>query len=100
MVVLINCFEVPASQEARFFALWKDVNAYMVAKPGYRSHRLHRSLSPDAHFRFVNFAEWESAEHLQAAHDDGFRQLLADPQWQSFGSTRSVYEAFHVGPQH
>ena len=98
MVHFVNCFEVPQGQEQTFFQLWRDVNAYMATKPGYVSHRLHRSLDPGARFRFVNYAQWESREQFQAAHDDGFHQLLANPQWQDFVPTGGLYEAVHDGP--
>jgi heme-degrading monooxygenase HmoA len=98
MVYFVNGFAVPAGQEDAFFTLWQDVNSYMVTKPGYVSHRLHRSLAPDARFRFVNYAVWESLEHFQAAHDDGFRQLLANPQWRDFVPDGALYEAVHEGP--
>jgi heme-degrading monooxygenase HmoA len=98
MVVFVNCFEVPAEQEETFFRLWQEVNAYMVTKAGYRSHRLHRSLAPDAQFRFVNYAQWDSLREFQAAHDDGFRQLLANPKWQDVVANGALYEVVHEGP--
>lgn len=94
-VPFVNCFEVPAGMEDEFFALWSEVNAYMRAKPGYVSHRLHRSLSPDARFRFVNCAEWDTAELWRAAHDEGFHRLLSNPAWQKFTSSASLYEVVH-----
>ena len=97
MIQFVNCFEVPVGAEDEFFALWQRVNAYMVTKPGYVSHRLHRSLAPDARYRFVNLAEWESAEALQQGHDDGFRQLVSEPAWSKFASTPAVYDVVHVG---
>jgi heme-degrading monooxygenase HmoA len=96
-VPFVNCFEVPPGREDAFFALWQEVNAYMAAKPGYVGHRLHRSLSPEAKFRFVNYAEWESAEHWRAAHDDGFRRLVSRPEWSEFPSTPGLYEIVHAG---
>ena len=39
----------------------------MRQQPGYVSTRLHRSSDPDARFRFVNVAEWETAEAFGAA---------------------------------
>ncbi|HEX3824099.1 MAG TPA: antibiotic biosynthesis monooxygenase [Mycobacteriales bacterium] len=99
MVYFVNCFEIPAGEEERFLGLWRGVNAYMAIKPGYVSHRLHRSMAPDARFRFVNYAEWTSAELFEAAHDDGFRHLLADPQWRDFVPNGGLYEAIHEGPQ-
>jgi Antibiotic biosynthesis monooxygenase len=61
-------------------AVFKEVDAYMAAKPGYVSHRLHRSLAPDAKFRFINYVEWETAEQWRAAHHDGFRETRF-PTW-------------------
>lgn len=97
MIPFINCFEVPADSEETFLSLWREVNAYMVVKPGYISHQLHRSLTPDARFRFINFALWESPEHWSAAHDDGFRALLANPEWRPFTTIPALYEVVHAG---
>lgn len=94
-VVFINCFEVPSERDDEFLRLWREVNAYMRAKPGYRSHKLHRAISADNHFRFVNVAEWESAELLAAAHDDGFRRFLANPAWNEFRSKPGPFEVVH-----
>lgn len=96
-VRFINCFEVPTGREDEFFALFREVNAYMRTKPGYVSHRLHRSLTPDARFRFVNLVHWESAERFAAAHDDGFQQLVSKPEWAAFTSTHALYEIIHEG---
>jgi heme-degrading monooxygenase HmoA len=94
-VTLVNCFEVPAGREDEFFALWEQVNAYMRKKPGYLAHNLHRSLTPNAPFRFVNVAQWASVEQFQAAHDDGFRALVSQPEWAPFRSTPALYEVVH-----
>jgi mannose-6-phosphate isomerase-like protein (cupin superfamily) len=96
-VPFINCFEVPPGREEAFFATFREVNGYMAAKPGYICHRLHRSLSPDARFRFVNYAEWETSEDWRAAHDEGFRQLVSRPEWAEFSSTPALYEVVHAG---
>ncbi len=97
MVKFINCFEVPAGREEEFVGLWTDVNAYMVGKPGYRSHQLHRSLAPDARYRFVNYVEWESADHWRAAHDAGFRAMVTRPEWAPFPSTPALYDVVDTG---
>ena len=94
MVEFVNCFQVPAGGEDEFFANWQKVNAYMRTKPGYLSHELFRSLSPDAAFRFVNHARWESVEAWQAAHDEQFRSLV---QSAPFTSTPGLYEVVHTG---
>jgi len=36
---------------------------------------LYRSLAPEATYRYVNTAQWESAQACQEAHDQGFREL-------------------------
>ena len=94
-VILVNCFEVPAGRESEFFSLWEQVNNYMRGKPGYLQHKLHRSLAPDSPYRFVNVAEWASAEEFQAAHDAGFHALVSQPIWANFRSTPGLYEVVH-----
>ena len=94
-ITLINSFEVPAGREDEFLSLWKQVNDYMRAKPGYLSHKLHRSLAPDAAYRFVNVAQWASLEQFRAAHDEGFRALVSQPHWAPFRSSPAIYEVVH-----
>ena len=96
-VRFVNCFEVPAGREEDFFALFREVNGYMMAKPGYVGHRMHRSLRPDARYRFVNYATWTTGEAWEAAHDQGFRELLANPAWRDFKPTFALYEVVHEG---
>ena len=59
-VVLVNAFEVPAGQEERFLADWQHAADWMRQQPGFLSSRLPREPDPDAEFRSVNVAEWES----------------------------------------
>lgn len=95
MVVLVNCFKVPVGREDEFLALWGKVNTYMREKTGYLSHKLHRSISPDAPYRFINVAHWKSLTDFNNAHDSGFRALVSDPGWKDFSSTPTVCEVFH-----
>jgi heme-degrading monooxygenase HmoA len=78
-VTFINCMAVPPGSEDAAFAVWQEINAYMVTKPGYRWHRLHRRTDPGAPFGQINVARWESADAWKAAHDAGFRALAARP---------------------
>lgn len=78
-VTFINCMVVAPGREDEAFAVWREINAYMVTKPGYRWHRLHRRSDPSAPFGQINLARWESAEAWRAAHDAGFRALAARP---------------------
>ncbi len=79
-VVLINPFEVPAHvPDEQFLAGWERAADVLRSRPGFIGSRLHRSLSADARFRFVNIAEWESPQHFQAAvTDSAFAELAKD----------------------
>jgi heme-degrading monooxygenase HmoA len=66
-VVLINLFEVPAGADEGFIGAWERARDFLAAQDGYRSTALHRSLGPDAEFRFVNLAEWASSVAFQSA---------------------------------
>jgi heme oxygenase (mycobilin-producing) len=87
-VVLINAFEVPASEDEAFLAGWEKAREFLRTQEGYLSTRLHRSIAPNADFRFVNVARWESA--------DAFRAALAQPGFRAasipFTSHASLYE--------
>ena len=42
---------------------------YLQGQPGYVSTALHQSLQPDAKYRLINVAQWESAEAFMAANE-------------------------------
>ena len=79
-ITFINCLQFPPDRQDAAFEAWQRVNDYMVAKPGYRWHRLHRRTHDDAPFGFVNIVEWDSVASWEAAHDEGFRALTAPQQ--------------------
>ena len=66
-VVLINLFEVPGEADDGFLAGWDSARDVLADQPGYLGTRLHRSLAPQAGFRFVNVARWASPEAFAAA---------------------------------
>jgi heme-degrading monooxygenase HmoA len=66
-VVLINAFEVPEGADEAFLQGWERARELLRTQEGYLSTKLHRSLSPDADFRFVNVALWESEQAFQDA---------------------------------
>jgi heme-degrading monooxygenase HmoA len=96
-IKFINLFTVPVGRDEQFLQLFKRVNAYMAAKPGYLSHRLHRAVSDDAVYRFVNYVEWESEQAWADAHDDGFRAHVGEAGWREFTSTPALFEIVHQG---
>ncbi len=92
-VTLINSFVVAPGRDAEFLELWTGTSRYFRAQPGFVSLRLHRAVSPDAHYRFVNVAVWESAAHFGAAHaTDEFRRLVAQPEYREFPSSPALYQ--------
>ena len=75
-VILINAFEVPAGEEEQFLKAWNEAAELLRHAPGFLSTRLHESLDPQAKFRFVNVAQWESPQHFQAAiRSEAFQQI-------------------------
>ena len=88
-VVLINPFEVPQGvSDDEFLAGWQRAADYLQTQPGFVSTRLHRAISPEPRFRFINVAEWESPAAFQAAvTSEGFRQLA--------GNTPANYPALY-----
>jgi heme-degrading monooxygenase HmoA len=74
-VVLINAFEVPEGEDEAFLKGWERTRAFLSAQEGYLSTKLHRSLAPDADFRFVNVALWES--------EQAFRDATSQPEFRN-----------------
>ena len=67
IIVLINPFIVPEDKLNETIIMWEQARDYLQTQPGYISTALHQSLGPDATFRLINVAKWESAEAFQTA---------------------------------
>ncbi len=92
-VVLINCFVVPEGRDERFMELWTETSEFFRAQPGFVSLKLHRAVSTDAQYRYVNIATWESAADYGAPHrSDEFRRLVMQEGWREFPSSPTLYE--------
>jgi heme-degrading monooxygenase HmoA len=65
--ILINAFEVRPRDDERFLAGWERARDALRDQEGYLGTRLHRALSPDTHFRFVNVANWTDPSAFLAA---------------------------------
>jgi heme oxygenase (mycobilin-producing) len=92
-VTLINLFEVPAGREAAFVAMWHSMAAWFRTQPGYVSNRLHRAMSPNARYAFVNVVQWRSAAEYHAAHrSPEFIEQVQAPAWQEFPNRPALYE--------
>ena len=92
-VTLINSFVVDPRRDEAFEALWTQTSVYFRGRPGFVGLRLHRAVSPDATYRYVNVAVWESAAQFAAAHaTEEFRQVVGQPGWREFPSSPTLYE--------
>lgn len=81
-VLLINPFEIPKGKEDECLAFWGQVAEDMRRQPGFVSTRLHRAMGEGAHFRFINVAEWNSAEDLEAAVNSKSCSNWYNPIWE------------------
>lgn len=87
---LINCFEVPAEQDERFLGLWHQADELLRTRGGYRTTRLHRSVGPQARYRYINVAELDSVETWQSVI--GSREFGAlSAQMAEFQPTPGLY---------
>ncbi len=84
---LINCFEVAPDQDERFMALWTQADDLLRARGGYRTTRLHKALSPQARFRYVNVAELHSVQTWQS--------IVSSPE---FGAIARQMSQFQPSP--
>lgn len=66
-IILINPFVVPEDKLGETIAMWEQARDYLQTQPGYISTTLHQSLGPDATFRLINVAKWESADAFKTA---------------------------------
>jgi heme-degrading monooxygenase HmoA len=90
-VVLINAFEVPTDGDDAFLAAWEQTRVFLRDQPGYLATRLHRSLSPETDFRFVNIGRYTSPQAFQAAiGQPEFRQAAAAIQHRAHPSLYQV----------
>jgi heme oxygenase (mycobilin-producing) len=92
-VTLINSFVVRPERDATFRALWQITSRYFIGQPGFVSLRLHRAVSADAPYRWVNVATWQSEDAYRAAHaTEEFRRVVTQPGWEEFPSTPALFQ--------
>jgi heme oxygenase (mycobilin-producing) len=93
--VLINPFEVPENMDDdRFLEGWGRAADYMRSQPGFVGTQLHRAVSPNPRFRFVNVAEWESSQDFQAAVRSPEFQAMAAGTPPNYPALYEVVRAF------
>jgi heme-degrading monooxygenase HmoA len=92
-VTLINSFQVAPERDQAFRELWGVTSTYFTARPGFVSLRLHRAVSDDAAYRWVNVAVWENETAFRAAHaTEEFRALVTVPGWAEFPSLPTLFQ--------
>jgi quinol monooxygenase YgiN len=64
-VILVNKFSVNPDEVDRFLKAWAEDAGYFKSQPGFISAQLHRGIRGSG--IFVNYAIWESTEHLKKA---------------------------------
>jgi heme oxygenase (mycobilin-producing) len=92
-VTLVNSFRVSPERDEVFQEMWNRTSKYFIARPGFVSIRLHRAVTADAPYRWVNVATWRSEADYRAAHaTEEFRRLVTAEGWQEFPSVPVLFE--------
>jgi quinol monooxygenase YgiN len=86
-VILINKINAKPEDVDEVLKAWAEDAAFFKKKPGFISAQLHRGIGGSC--VFVNYAVWESVEHL--------KQALSDP---AFGSALVRYPDSVVASPH
>ena len=76
-VVLINVFSVPKGKEEALFTWWDQVKENITKEPGFISGKLHRSITNDSRFQFINVAQWESEDLYWKAYEKSVGPMKA-----------------------
>ena len=64
---VIVAYEVAHEDSDRFLDSWDKANAFLKKQPGFVSTALHRAVSANPDFRFVNVGCWENEDAFRAA---------------------------------
>lgn len=86
-VILINKINAKPEDADEVLKAWAEDAAFFKKKPGFISAQLHRGIGGSG--VFINYAVWESVEHL--------KQALSDP---AFGSALVRYPDSVVASPH
>ena len=86
-VILINKINAKPEDVGDVLKAWAEDAAFFKKKPGFISAQLHRGIGGSG--VFINYAVWESVEHL--------KQALSDP---AFGSALVRYPDSTVASPH
>lgn len=82
----IVSYKVNYDDVDNFLNAWDRANDHLKKQPGHLSTTLHRSMSANATFRFVNVAKWKTV--------DDFRNATQSNEYQDAASWLSTYPVF------
>lgn len=75
---VIVAYEVTHEDCERFMDSWEKANEYLKKQPGHVSTTLHRAVSANPDFRFVNIGCWASDQAFRnATQSQEFREVSA-----------------------
>ena len=75
---VIVAYEVAHEDCERFIDSWEKANAYLKEQPGFVSTTLHKAVSANPDFRFVNIGCWENEDAFRnATQTHEFREVSA-----------------------
>lgn len=75
----IVAYEVAAEDVDLFLEAWNKANDHLKDQQGMNSTTLHQAVSAGPRFRFVNVAQWDSADDFRdATQSAGFLEASGD----------------------
>jgi heme-degrading monooxygenase HmoA len=64
---VIVAYQVAHEDCERFLDSWEKANGFLRDQPGFVGTALHRAVSANPDFRFVNVSRWEDEDAFRAA---------------------------------
>ena len=82
----IVSYKVNVEDVDAFLEAWHMANDHLKKQPGHLTTTLHRAVSANPPFRFVNVATWKTA--------DAFRKATQSPAFQEASGRLGAYPLF------
>ncbi|MEV6323866.1 antibiotic biosynthesis monooxygenase [Nocardia sp. NPDC051787] len=88
----MNIFEISPDAVDGFAVGWSDRARLMRSAAGFRDVRLHRAVTPEARFRLINIAHWDSVVAWQAAAQNSTITAATDAARTHATPNTAIYE--------
>lgn len=82
----IVSYKVNVEDIDTFLTAWGRANEYLKKQPGHVKTALHRAVSANPPFRFVNVAQWKTAE--------AFRKATQSPEYSEASGLLRAYPVY------